>query len=95
MRLDDTIVQFLKAEFSRKVPEAKLYLFGSRADDNAKGGDIDLMIITPEHIPSPVLRSIRVKFFQQFGWQKIDMVNFAKDEHPTFRQIIEPGAILL
>jgi uncharacterized protein len=95
MRLDTKIVQFLKSEFSQKVPDAALYLFGSRIDDNAKGGDIDLMIISQTHIPPKILRSIRTKFYQQFGWQKIDMVNFAQDENPTFRQLIQPSAILL
>jgi uncharacterized protein len=95
MRLDTEIVQFLKSEFSQKVPDATLYLFGSRIDDNAKGGDIDLMIISQTRIPVQTLRSIRTKFYKQFGWQKIDMVNFVKDETPTFRQLIQPNAILL
>lgn len=95
MRLDSKIVQFLKSEFAQKVPDATLYLFGSRIDDNAKGGDIDLMIISQNRIPGQTLRSIRTRFYQQFGWQKIDMVNFAQDENPTFRQLIEPTAILL
>ena len=95
MRLDTKIVQFLKSEFSQKVPDAALYLFGSRIDDNAKGVDIDLMIISQTRISPKTLRSIRTKFYQQFGWQKIDMVNFAQDENPTFRQLIQPSAILL
>jgi predicted nucleotidyltransferase len=95
MRLDTKIVQFFKSEFSQKVPDAALYLFGSRVDDNAKGGDIDLMIISQTRISRGILRSIRTKFYQQFGWQKIDMVNFTQDENPTFRQLIQSSAILL
>lgn len=95
MRLDNAIIQFLKSEFSQKVPDAVLYLFGSRIDNNAKGGDIDLMIISQARISTQTLRSIRTKFYQQFGWQKIDMVNFVQDESPTFRQLIQSTAILL
>jgi len=95
MRLDNNIVQFLKSEFSQRIPDARLYLFGSRIDDNAKGGDIDLMIISQKRISQEILRAIRVRFYQQFGWQKIDLVNFTQDENPTFRQLIEPTAVLL
>jgi len=37
MRLDDNIKYFLKAAIEEKIPGAKLYLFGSRTNDDALG----------------------------------------------------------
>lgn len=46
MRLSSEIVNFFKSE-ARKIDKgAEIYLFGSRADDSKKGGDIDIMILS-------------------------------------------------
>jgi len=53
--------------------EAKLYLFGSRVNDEKKGGDIDLLIVSKK-ITKMDLRKIKREFFNKFGEQKIDIV---------------------
>jgi predicted nucleotidyltransferase len=54
-------------------PDAKIVLFGSRADPDRKGGDIDLLVLsdvlTFEHL-WPIRRDI----LDQIGWQKLDIV---------------------
>lgn len=55
--------------------QAKIWLFGSRCDDNAKGGDIDLYIESKE-IESPLLQRIKLKLAleDKLGIQKIDLL---------------------
>ena len=93
MRLDHQIIQYLKNIIGETIPGAKLYLFGSRTDDSAKGGDIDLMILTHQPVDKRILRIIRVGFYQKFGWQKIDLVNFTYKDETVFKQIIQTNAI--
>jgi len=95
MRLDDDIKCFLKQAIGERIPEAELYLFGSRADDEAKGGDIDVMIVTTHPIDKKILRPIRIEFIKKFGWQKLDLVSFTKDDNSVFKRIIQTNAIEL
>lgn len=45
MRLTDRQIKDIKEEVARILgPDAEVWLFGSRVDDNARGGDVDLMI---------------------------------------------------
>lgn len=95
MRLNHQIRSFLKQIIGDKIPESKIYLFGSRVDDKSNGGDIDLMILTKEPIDKKILRTIRVEFYKRFGWQKIDLVNFTEDDYSVFRQLIQSNCTVL
>ncbi|NOY68700.1 MAG: hypothetical protein GXP53_04315 [Deltaproteobacteria bacterium] len=44
MRLTEKEKTVILQALRRIDPGARVYLFGSRKDDNAKGGDIDLLI---------------------------------------------------
>jgi len=46
MRLNPEIRTFIKEIASKLFPENEIYLFGSRPNDQAKGGDIDILILT-------------------------------------------------
>ena len=44
MRINKAIIKFFKSELDQIFTNYKLYLFGSRTDDQKRGGDIDLLI---------------------------------------------------
>jgi predicted nucleotidyltransferase len=56
--------------------DAQVYLFGSRADDDTKGGDIDLFINLTGEIENPFAKTIRLNgvLQQEIGMQKIDII---------------------
>jgi len=89
MRLKTEIRNFIKETASVLFPEAELYLFGSRVDDGGTGGDIDILILSEEKIDNKRLREFRIRFYKVFGWQKIDLVNFTKDDKSAFKQLIQ------
>jgi len=95
MRLDNQIIEFFKQRIAEPMPDATLYLFGSRTLDSALGGDIDLMIVTHNPVAKKTLRNIRVEFYKKFGWQKIDLVNFTYSDTSAFKQLIQLDAIKL
>ena len=77
MRLNDFQIKKIKeAVVSSFGGNSSVYLFGSRTDDNKKGGDIDLLVVTPikgtdlEWRKVEALASIQL----DIGDQKIDML---------------------
>lgn len=58
-------------------PMARVYLFGSRTRDEARGGDIDLMVELQEGDVQEIVQA-EVKFLarlqEQLGEQKIDLL---------------------
>ena len=52
---------------------ARVFVFGSRIDEMAKGGDIDMFILSKR---LPLLQQIRLKLrlYDRLGEQKIDLI---------------------
>jgi predicted nucleotidyltransferase len=73
MRLSEAEISLLKETLKQLSSKAKLYLFGSRVDDSKRGVDIDLLVLSDE-LTTKDIRLLRVKFFEKFGEQKIDIV---------------------
>jgi len=93
--LDNNIIQFFKQRIVDAIPDATLYLFGLRTSDDAKGGDIDLMVLTNNPVDKKLFRPMRIEFYKKFGWQKIDLVNFTYDDNSVFKRLIQTNAIEL
>jgi predicted nucleotidyltransferase len=81
--------------------KAELYLYGSRTDDELKGGDIDLLLIldTPESARNLLSQKHRIlaQIKELIGEQRIDLKIASKNEikEDTFLQLIMPDSILL
>lgn len=93
MRITNRERQAIKDVITQLDPKAKVFLFGSRTDDNSRGGDIDLLILSGI-ISERNRREIRVSLFEQIGEQKLDIV-IAKDLDKPFVRIAYNNGILL
>ena len=47
MRLSKRVINILQNNITKSFGNVDIYLFGSRTDDNKRGGDIDLAIDAP------------------------------------------------
>ena len=74
-------------------PAARLWLFGSRADNSKKGGDIDLGILS-EKIDVMEEIEIRQKICDKIGEQKIDLVVSKDGQQAFFKHIVTRGILL-
>jgi predicted nucleotidyltransferase len=57
--------------------DAQVRLFGSRTDDNKRGGDIDLLVTTPQSDIQTIMRAeiaLLTKLQMKLGEQKIDVL---------------------
>jgi len=95
MRLNNDLATFIKSGFLKITEESNIYLFGSRTDDSAKGGDIDILCLSQTTIPRRLIREFKIEFYKNFGWRKIDIVNFTYDDNNIFKEITLKQAIEL
>lgn len=97
MRLNDfeisAIISNAKSIFSNEVA---VYLFGSRTNDNLKGGDIDLLIIPDLHSDNDKLFDQKIDFLvslkDRIGDQKIDVIiKYPNDSRAIVETAISKG----
>jgi predicted nucleotidyltransferase len=79
MRLTASEADAIREEVSRLDPEAELYLYGSRTDDAARGGDIDLLVVSDKLALRDVLR-LRIRILDRIGWQQLDLVTRCRNQ---------------
>jgi predicted nucleotidyltransferase len=91
------------AQAAREVfaPGTAVLLFGSRADDQQRGGDIDLLIETPEPMTPTELVDHRTRFvsrlYRLLEEQRIDAVITARhqvDARPVVATAKRTGVLL-
>lgn len=87
MRVPAAVLDFLRERFRKVAPGARLFLFGSRNDDAAKGGDIDVLVLSRRRIPARALRLARIAFCERFGEQRLDLLNFRFADESPFKQL--------
>ncbi|HIC10584.1 MAG TPA: nucleotidyltransferase domain-containing protein [Campylobacterales bacterium] len=95
LRISKREIEYLKNTILGFDSDADIYLFGSRVDRHAKGGDIDILIFSKK-IDRGIKRKIRVAFYREFGEQKLDIV-VERDRYSLspFVKTILPKAVKL
>jgi len=93
MRLKTEEITTITSAIRENDPEARIYLFGSRTDDSAKGGDIDILILSARLTFKDKLK-IKARIFQQMAEQKLDILIASDIGDPFVRLAKENGVQL-
>lgn len=87
MRLSKYESQVIKKLIGKYILNPEIYLFGSRVNDNRKGGDIDILVISENETPLRILRKINIELEEKLGEQKIDIVAFSEHKLSPFAKL--------
>jgi len=85
--------QSIKQTILHHAPKAQIYLFGSRIDENKKGGDIDLLVLSTQ-LNFREQRQIKIKLYELIGEQKIDLIITKETTDPFIQWILEEAILL-
>jgi predicted nucleotidyltransferase len=95
MRLRENEVITIKRIITQQIPDAQIYLFGSRTDDAKRGGDIDILVIGEDRKSLSDLRTIRILLKEQLGDQRIDLLYQQKNQLTPFAELAKMEGIAL
>ncbi len=82
MRLTCEQAQDIRDAVRTRDPGARIFLFGSRVDDNGRGGDIDLLVLS-RMLNNDDRRAIKIDLYRRIGHRKIDLL-LARDAAKPF-----------
>ena len=88
MRIYPENAEFIKEAVQIYLPDAEVYLFGSRTRDHLKGGDVDVLVLGSRELKDREKREIKIAFYKKFGEQKIDIVSFERNDPAPFKQLV-------
>ncbi|WKZ71049.1 MAG: nucleotidyltransferase domain-containing protein [Melioribacteraceae bacterium] len=97
MRLKKTHIDFIKRTAKELFGEnSQVYLFGSRVDDNKRGGDIDIYIETNQKTNIFEKKIEMLKLLHDYlGEQKIDIVINNYSNQKYIYEIAKQDGIML
>lgn len=95
MRISESQKQAIVECFIEAFGAGELYLFGSRTDDVARGGDIDLFIdpVTKDNLLQKKIKML-ASLKHRIGDQRIDVVVKRDDIQPIYEIAQSTGELL-
>jgi len=93
MRLAPQEQSAIRHAIAQADADALVYLFGSRVDDSAKGGDIDLLVLSKK-IDLMAKLDIMARLHQQLGERKIDLAIYPDATQPFARMVMKEAVRL-
>ncbi len=99
MRLTPSQVETIRSTAKQLLgTDATVTLFGSRTDDQRRGGDVDLMIDVPHAVEEPALLGAHLasRVSRAMGGRKVDVVIRAPNLMPQpIHQIAQQTGVIL
>ena len=77
------------------IPDAKIFLFGSRADDTKRGGDIDLYVETASHPNRMSVARLRGDIEDALEIKVDVVVNDHQKNEPIYNIARKTGIVLI
>lgn len=93
VRLKPDEIKKIKDAVYEYDKDAEIYIFGSRADLNKKGGDLDILVISRRILPIQ-RRFIKINMYKVLGEQKIDIIVTERIDSPFLRMAVQTGVRL-
>lgn len=90
MRLKNFEKNAIINAIKQEDPEAVVYLFGSRVDDEQLGGDIDILVLSSVINFDGKLR-IKKQIFESLEEQKIDLIIVDDPDEPFSQLVLSKG----
>lgn len=94
MRLLEKELDIIRSVIHDIDPEGKIYLFGSRSDDQRRGGDIDLFLDASLAIPLKSQLGMQYKLTSRCDTRVDLLVKTPEDEEKTIYGIAREGILL-
>jgi predicted nucleotidyltransferase len=90
MRLTDTERRALLDVIAASDPDARVWLHGSRTRDDARGGDIDLLVLSQSmHLPEKL--DVLTRLRQTLGDRRVDLTIALDASWPFVRLALAQG----
>lgn len=93
MRLDEKEHKIIKDAILERDPQARIYLFGSRTNNFAQGGDIDILVLSDKINISDKL-IVKRELFKKLEDQKIDIIVSGDRNRPFVKAALENAVSL-
>lgn len=93
MRLTAEQIRIIREPIVDLDPRAEVLLFGSRTDDSARGGDIDVLCLS-DKIDRHQRRRIRRHISDRLDGQRIDLLVAANKSKPFVRMVLQEAVPL-
>jgi len=90
MRIKKDEIKILKESVRERDPDAGIYLFGSRVDDQGRGGDIDILVLS-QHLTFKDKIKIKSRIFKSLEEQMVHLVIARDTADPFIRIALEEG----
>jgi predicted nucleotidyltransferase len=90
VRLTPAETRAIREEVNRFDPLAEVYLFGSRTDDAARGGDVDLWVVSPSIGEEDALR-LKIRIRARLDGRRVDLLVNPGQDHPLATVVAETG----